>query len=30
MANVTVTQSEKGDRFAALHAAPGCFVIPNP
>ena len=30
MANVTVTQSEKADRFAALHAAPGCFVIPNP
>ncbi|MFM9980816.1 MAG: oxaloacetate decarboxylase, partial [Burkholderiales bacterium] len=23
-------QSEKADRFAALHAAPGCFVIPNP
>ncbi|HEY1864738.1 MAG TPA: isocitrate lyase/phosphoenolpyruvate mutase family protein [Roseiarcus sp.] len=24
------TTAEKRDRFAELHAAPGCFVIPNP
>lgn len=24
------TQSEKAEAFAALHDAPGCFVIPNP
>ena len=24
------TQAEKAAEFAALHAAPGCFVIPNP
>ncbi len=24
------TQQEKGERFRALHARPGCFVIPNP
>ncbi len=24
------TQSQKAAEFAALHAAPGCFVIPNP
>jgi len=24
------TQSEKGERFVALHAGPGAFVIPNP
>jgi len=22
--------SEKGERFRALHAGPGAFVIPNP
>ncbi len=25
-----VTQQEKGERFRALHAGPGAFVIPNP
>jgi 2-methylisocitrate lyase-like PEP mutase family enzyme len=30
MPGPSVTQSEKADRFAALHARPGCFVIPNP
>jgi 2-methylisocitrate lyase-like PEP mutase family enzyme len=24
------TQHDKGERFAQLHAQPGCFVIPNP
>ena len=24
------TQAEKGERFRALHARPGAFVIPNP
>ena len=24
------TQTEKGERFRALHARPGTFVIPNP
>lgn len=24
------TQQDKGERFARLHAQPGCFVIPNP
>jgi 2-methylisocitrate lyase-like PEP mutase family enzyme len=24
------TTAEKRARFAELHAAPGCFVIPNP
>ena len=24
------SQSEKAEEFAALHEAPGCFVIPNP
>ena len=27
---MTATQKEKGQAFKALHAAPGCFVIPNP
>src|SRR5438045_5168424 len=27
---MSVTQSEKADRFRALHDAPGAFVIPNP
>jgi 2-methylisocitrate lyase-like PEP mutase family enzyme len=27
---VTPTQLEKADRFRALHAGPGAFVIPNP
>ncbi|MBS0338574.1 MAG: isocitrate lyase/phosphoenolpyruvate mutase family protein [Proteobacteria bacterium] len=27
---VTTTQAEKAQRFAALHARAGCFVIPNP
>jgi 2-methylisocitrate lyase-like PEP mutase family enzyme len=27
---MTVTQSEKGKQFRALHDAPGTFVIPNP
>jgi 2-methylisocitrate lyase-like PEP mutase family enzyme len=27
---VTASQSEKADRFRALHQAPGAFVIPNP
>jgi 2-methylisocitrate lyase-like PEP mutase family enzyme len=27
---VSVTQDEKGDRFRALHAGPGPFIIPNP
>jgi 2-methylisocitrate lyase-like PEP mutase family enzyme len=27
---MTATQSEKASRFAALHAGPGAFVIPNP
>jgi 2-methylisocitrate lyase-like PEP mutase family enzyme len=25
-----ITQAEKGERFRALHARPGAFVIPNP
>src|SRR5260221_14021286 len=25
-----ITQSEKGQRFQALHARPGAFLIPNP
>ena len=25
-----VTQAEKAERFRALHARPGAFVIPNP
>ena len=25
-----VSQREKGERFQALHARPGAFVIPNP
>lgn len=24
------SQAEKGERFRALHARPGAFVIPNP
>jgi 2-methylisocitrate lyase-like PEP mutase family enzyme len=27
---MTLTQSEKADRFLALHRGPGAFVIPNP
>src|ERR1700761_8682575 len=27
---MSVTQSEKADRFRALHDGPGAFVIPNP
>ena len=30
MPGKSLTQSEKAERFAALHAGPGCFVIPNP
>ena len=27
---MNLTTAEKRDRFAALHASPGCFVMPNP
>src|SRR5215471_16714198 len=27
---MTLTQSEKADRFRTLHQGPGAFVIPNP
>jgi 2-methylisocitrate lyase-like PEP mutase family enzyme len=27
---MSLTQHEKGERFRALHAAPGTFIIPNP
>ncbi len=27
---MTITQSDKAERFRALHARPGAFVIPNP
>ena len=27
---MSITQQEKADRFRALHAGPGAFVIPNP
>lgn len=30
MPGKSVTQSEKAESFAVLHARPGCFVIPNP
>ena len=30
MAGIQITQAEKGERFRALHQAPGTFVIPNP
>ena len=27
---MTQTTSQKRERFAELHKAPGCFVMPNP
>ena len=27
---MTLTVSQKRERFAELHKAPGCFVMPNP
>ena len=27
---MTPTTAQKRDRFAELHRAPGCFVMPNP